>query len=83
MLCLLRAQAWLLMFDSVDTVNDCIRIATGVSLNLNINLNLLRAQAWLLMFDSVDTVNDCIRIATGMSLNLNLNFTYCARRRGC
>lgn len=34
---LLRAQAWLLMFDSVDTVNDCIRIATGVLSTIAIN----------------------------------------------
>ncbi len=31
------AQAWLLMFDSVDTVNDCIRIATGVLSTIAIN----------------------------------------------
>ena len=30
-------QAWLLMFDSVDTVNDCIRIATGVLSTIAIN----------------------------------------------
>ena len=34
---LLRAQAWLLMFDSVDTANDCIRIATGVLSTIAIN----------------------------------------------
>ena len=30
-------QAWLLMFDSVDTANDCIRIATGVLSTIAIN----------------------------------------------
>ena len=76
MLRLLRVQACLLVFDSMDTVNDCIRIATGVALDLhshNLNLNLLRAQAWLLMFDSVDTVNDCIRIATGVLSTIAIN----------
>lgn len=31
------AQAWQLMFDSVDTANDCIRIATGVLSTIRIN----------------------------------------------
>ena len=35
--CCAAAQAWLLMFDSVDTVNDCIRIATGVLSTIAIN----------------------------------------------
>lgn len=30
-------QAWQLMFDSVDTANDCIRIATGVLSTIKIN----------------------------------------------
>ena len=30
-------QAWQLMFDSVDTANDCIRIATGVLSTIRIN----------------------------------------------
>ena len=30
-------QAWQLMFDSVDTANDCIRIATGVLSTIAIN----------------------------------------------
>ncbi len=34
---MLARQAWLLMFDSVDTVNDCIRIATGVLSTIVIN----------------------------------------------
>ena len=31
------SQAWQLMFDSVDTANDCIRIATGVLSTIAIN----------------------------------------------
>ena len=34
---LVSAQAWQLMFDSVDTANDCIRIATGVLSTIRIN----------------------------------------------
>ena len=33
----LLLQAWQLMFDSVDTANDCIRIATGVLSTIKIN----------------------------------------------
>ena len=33
----LLLQAWQLMFDSVDTANDCIRIATGVLSTIRIN----------------------------------------------
>ena len=36
-------EAWQLMFDSVDTVNDCIRIATGVISTLKINPARMRA----------------------------------------
>ena len=36
-------EAWQLMFDSVDTVNDCIRIATGVISTLKINPAKMRA----------------------------------------
>ena len=32
-----HVQAWQLMFDSVDTANDCIRIATGVLSTIKIN----------------------------------------------
>jgi argininosuccinate lyase len=36
-------EAWPLMFDSVDTVSDCIKIATGVVSTLKINPAKMRA----------------------------------------
>ena len=36
-------EAWPLMFDSVDTVSDCIKIATGVISTLKINPDKMRA----------------------------------------
>ncbi len=36
-------EAWQLMFDSVDTVNDCIRIATGVLSTIRINPSRMKS----------------------------------------
>lgn len=36
-------EAWQLMFDSVDTVNDCIRIATGVLSTIKINPSRMKS----------------------------------------
>ena len=36
-------EAWPLMFDSVDTVSDCIKIATGVISTLKIDPDKMRA----------------------------------------
>ena len=36
-------EAWQLMFDSVDTVSDCIRIATGVLSTVRINPSRMKS----------------------------------------
>ena len=36
-------EAWQLMFDSVDTTSDCIRIATGVLSTIRINPSRMKS----------------------------------------